>query len=269
MKNFPSDLHLVQISDPHLFGDPAARLRGVASLPALKAVLNLAREDIARADAILATGDLVQDDAAGYAHFHDCFAALGKPVLAIAGNHDLKPEMQAALDHEPFQVHGHRDFPGWRVVLLDSAVPGRAAGELPDSELARLEQALAGAGDRHVLVCLHHHPVPLASRWLDQVALANADAFWAVIDRHPSVRGVVFGHVHQAHDSVRGDVRIIGTPSTCAQFLPGSDRFQVDPRPPACRCLTLRANGGIGTRLQWLRYDSADFTATSQNSLRA
>ncbi len=120
-----------------------------------------------------------------------------------------------------------------------------------------------------MLICLHHHPVSLDSRWLDQVALQNSRAFFSAVDRHPCVRGIVFGHVHQAHDSLRGDVRILGTPSTCAQFLPGSDRFQVDPRPPAYRQLVLRANGAIGTRLNWLASYASGLTATSQNSLRA
>lgn len=266
------DLQLVQITDPHLFGDPAARLRGVASLPALRAVLHAAREDIAQADLILATGDLVQDDAAGYAHFHDCLAPLGKPVLAIAGNHDIGPALRGALAREPFQVHGHRDIGSWRLVMLDSSVPGRAAGALGTAELERLDARLAEAADRHALVCLHHHPVSLDSRWLDQVALENAEDFFRVIERHPHVRGVVFGHVHQAHDSHRGEVRILGTPSTCAQFMPGSERFQVDPRPPAYRRITLRPNGGLSTRLCWLAGYGAGadvFTATTQNSLRA
>jgi Icc protein len=266
------DLALVQITDTHLFGDPSARLRGVASLPALRATLELARTDIAQSDAILLTGDLVQDDAAGYAHIRDVFAPLGRPVLTIAGNHDLKAPLRAALASAPFQIDGHHDRGAWRVVMLDSAVEGRAAGELAAAELQRLETALAEAGDRHVLICLHHHPVSLDSRWLDQVALQNARDFFGVVDRHRAVRGILFGHVHQAHDSLRGEVRVLGTPSTCAQFLPGSDRFQVDPRPPAYRHLVLRANGSIGTRLGWLAgvapY-SGTLTATSQNSLRA
>src|SRR3954467_6458554 len=83
------ELQLVQITDPHVFGDPAARLRGVASLPALQATLGLASADLAASDAVLLTGDLVQDDPAGYAHIRAAFAPLGRPVLTIAGNHDV------------------------------------------------------------------------------------------------------------------------------------------------------------------------------------
>jgi Icc protein len=243
----------------------------VASLPALRATLELAAGDIAQAAAVLLTGDLVQDDAGGYPQVRDSFAALGLPVLVIAGNHDIKQPMRSTLARAPFHIDGHHDLGAWRIVMLDSAVEGRAAGELSTAELTRLETALASAEGRHVLICLHHHPVSLGSQWLDQVSLQNAQAFFAVVDRHPCVRGIAFGHVHQAHDSQRGDVRILGTPSTCAQFLPGSDRFQVDRRPPAYRQLQLRADGTIGTRLNWLGsgYASGSLTATSQNSLRA
>jgi 3',5'-cyclic-AMP phosphodiesterase len=262
------DLQLVQVTDTHLFGDEAGRLRGVASLPALRAALDLARADIARADAILLTGDLVQDDPAGYPHVRDCLAPLGRPVLTIAGNHDVKESMRAALSAAPFQIDGHFDRAAWRIVMLDSAVEGRAAGHLPPDELARLEDTLVSAAGRHVLICMHHHPVPLNSRWLDQVALDNAEQFFQVVDRHAAVRGIVFGHVHQAHDSLRGSVRIIGTPSTCAQFLAGSDRFQLDPRPPAYRHLHLRANGAISTRLNWLGTESAGNSASRMPAAR-
>ncbi len=118
------DLQLVQITDTHLFGDPAGRLRGVASLPALRATLELASADIAQADAILLTGDLVQDDAAGYAHIREAFAPLGRPVLTIAGNHDLKAPLRAALSASPFQIGGHHDRGAWRIVMLDSSIEG-------------------------------------------------------------------------------------------------------------------------------------------------
>jgi Icc protein len=243
---------LVQITDPHLFGDPAGRLRGVATLAALQATLRAAAGDIAAAEAILATGDLVQDDPAGYALFRASFAALGKPVLCVPGNHDVAAELTRSLQGEPFQVGGYRDFGAWRVVLLDSSVARRAQGRLAEAELAALEQSLATAGGRHVLVALHHHPVPMASQWLDTVGLANADAFFAVIDRHPQVRGVVFGHVHQAFEGVHRGVRILGTPSTCAQFLPGARDFAVDDLPPAYRLLTLFPDGQIATSVAWL-----------------
>jgi 3',5'-cyclic-AMP phosphodiesterase len=247
-----SSIRLLQFTDPHLYGDEHESLRGIETLPALKRAIAHARARHWDMDAFLVTGDIVQDDPGGYAHFARLFSEFGKPVYCIPGNHDEIDAMRATLASEPFRVGGHADFGGWRVVLLDSCLPGAASGHLSDRSLAELDAALAGASDRHALVCLHHHPVTMSSRWLDMVGLENADEFFRVLDRHRNVRAVLWGHVHQAFDSMRGRVRLLATPSTCAQFLPGSEDFAVDPRPPAYRPLELRHDGTIGTEVVWV-----------------
>lgn len=252
LKDLTKSVKLVQVTDPHLFGDETRALRGVPTLPALRATLAAARADIEAADAVLATGDLVQDDPAGYVHFRREFAALGRPVLCIPGNHDV-PEIRTALAGPPFQLGGLHDAGAWRIVLLDSTVPGQTHGRLGDAELARLDAALADAGERHVLVCLHHHPVPLDSRWLDQVGLVNGAQLLALLGRHRNVRGVVFGHVHQAREFLVDGRPMIATPSTCSQFRPLSDEFAVDDKPPAWRTLTLHPEGRIETELKWVQ----------------
>ncbi len=245
-------MRLVQLTDQHLFGDGTRELRGVATLPALQATLAAARADIDASDAILATGDLVQDDPAGYAHFRAEMGTLGRPVLCIPGNHDDVPAMRAALAAPPFQYGGVHDGGNWRVVMLDSTIPGRTEGRLADAELAHLVRSLREAPQRHALVCLHHHPVSLQSRWLDQVGLQNGAEFLALLREYPNVRGVVFGHVHQDSDLLLDGLRVIATPSTCSQFRPRSDDFAVDEKPPAWRTLTLHADGRIDTRLKWV-----------------
>ncbi len=248
-----STVNLVQLTDLHLFADASRALRGVQTLPALRATLAAAAGDIAACDAILATGDLVQDDPGGYVHVRAELSALGKPVLCIPGNHDDLPAMHAALSAPPFQLGGIHDFGAWRVVMLDSTIAGETGGALSEPTLQQLHDALRGAPDRPALVCLHHHPVPMKSRWLDTVGLANAGDFFEVLRRHRQVRAVLFGHVHQALDEVRDGLRLIATPSTCSQFKPRSDDFAVDDAPPAWRTLSLHADGRLETALHWVR----------------
>jgi Icc protein len=252
ISNLPA-LNLVQLTDQHLFGDTEGALRGVPTLQALRATITAARAGIAACDAILVTGDLVQDDPGGYRHFRAEFGALGKPVLCIPGNHDDVPAMQAALSHPPFQFGGVYDASAWRTILLDSTIPGETGGALSAASLQFLEDALAAAPDQHALICLHHHPVPMRSRWLDSVGLANSDALFAVLERHPQTRALLFGHVHQALDTIVNGVRILATPSTCSQFKPHSQEFAVDSTPPAWRSLTLHSDGRIDTTLEWVR----------------
>lgn len=245
-------VRLIQYTDPHLYGDAAATLRGIATLPALERALAHGQSRHGDAAALLVTGDLVQDDPGGYAHFRRLFAALGKPVHCIPGNHDLVDEMRATLAGAPFVLGGHFDVGAWRIVMLDSAVPGTASGQLAPAALAQLDHALGTAGTRPALVCLHHHPIDMGSRWLDRVGLVNRDDFLAAIDRHRNVRAVLWGHVHQEFDTVRHGVRFMSTPATCAQFLPGSADFAVDARPPGYRVLTLHDDGSLETRVEWL-----------------
>src|SRR5689334_6420238 len=105
-----SAIRIVQFTDPHLFGDPAASLRGVNSFDTLARTLADAQGDLALCDAILVTGDLVQDDAGGYEHFRRFFSRYAKPVLCIPGNHDFVPEMRAALSSHPFVLDGPADI---------------------------------------------------------------------------------------------------------------------------------------------------------------
>lgn len=262
-------LRLLHFTDLHLSGDETALLRGLQPLATLRRTLAqaiaLSQSGGWTPDAILVTGDIVHDDPRGYDVFSREFAGLGVPVCCIPGNHDRAAELTQRLARAPFLTSGHLDLGNWRVVLLDTSVAGEDGGHLELSQLQQLEQSLATA-TTPVLVCLHHHPVPMASDWLDRIGLDNADALFRVTDAHPAVRGILWGHVHQQYDGLRGGVRLLATPSTCAQFLPHSHDFAIDDRPPAFRSLELAADGSIITDLHWV--DSCG-TGSSRSSSSA
>ena len=245
-------VRLVQFTDTHLFGSDADTLRGIATFAALRATLRQAEAAVQESSAVLVTGDLVQDDPLGYPRFRTAFGELGRPVLTLPGNHDDLPAMRRALSGGPYQYCGHADFGAWRVVMVDSVKAGSASGYLGAEAQQSLSESLRTSGDRHVLVCLHHHPVPMRSRWIDTVGLENPSDFFRILDAHRNVRAVLWGHVHQPYDGERNGVRLLATPSTCAQFLPYADDFAIDPRPPAYRILELAANGAVHTELRWL-----------------
>ncbi len=250
-----ADVRLLHISDPHLFASPQGALRGIPTLASLRAVLAHALDGGAPYDAVLVTGDIVHDEPGGYRHFRIVMVETGLPVYCLPGNHDVPAALPVAVAGTRVQVGGHVDLGNWRIVLLDSSVPGQAHGRLAAPELERLDGALRDADGRHVLVGVHHHPVPHDSRWLDSVDLHNAADLFAVTDRHASVRAIVWGHVHQEFDTLRNGARLLAVPSTCAQFLPHSEQFAIDPAPPGYRRLTLRADGSIDTEV--VRIDAA------------
>jgi Icc protein len=247
-------LTVLQISDTHLHAAADSRMRGVTTHATFLAVLEHARRDRRwPVDAILATGDIVQDESrAGYERFRAALEPLGVPVLSIPGNHDDPKLMSEILTSGLFQLGGELRHGPWSIVSLSTFLAGEDAGGLGPARLQGLRQALAAHAGQHVLVAMHHHPLPMGSTWLDGVALRDATAFWEIIDRHPDVRAVICGHVHQAADRNRNHVRFISTPSTCAQFLPGSEFFALDERPPGMRWLELHADGSIETEVTWV-----------------
>ena len=245
-------MQILQITDPHLYGNAGGHLRGVETDSSLRIVLDQAFAERIDYSAILVTGDLVQDDPAGYLRFKSIFCSLQMPVLCIPGNHDEPDAMRHSLSADPFQYCGTRTIGAWQFIMLDSYDPGHVGGRLTAAELGRLDAALANSS-AHPLVCLHHHPVGTGSRWLDGIGLANAEEFWSVIDAHAHVRGVAWGHVHQAYDGERNGVSLMGTPSTGAQFLPNSERYALDSQPPAYRRLELHDDGRIHSEVRWIK----------------
>src|SRR5690554_5532482 len=135
----------------------------------------------------------------------------------------------------------------WLVVLLDSAVPGQVYGYLADTELQYLQDVLVNNPDKHLMVMLHHQPVPVGSAWIDQYILRNAEAFFEIIDQYVQVKAVVWGHVHQDFIGERKGVQLIATPSTCVQFKPSCDEFTVDTQMPGYRWFELYDEGVFAT----------------------
>ncbi|MGY8795346.1 MAG: phosphodiesterase, partial [Woeseiales bacterium] len=158
----------------------------------------------------------------------------GLPVVCVPGNHDVRPMMETALNVAPFSYCDTIDAGDWLLIGIDSCIDDDAGGFIRDSEMQRLADILHQTSASHVAVCLHHPPLPMQSKWLDEVRLT------------------LFGHVHQTFSAMYEGTQIIGTPSTCRQFMPGSDEFALDDKPPAYRRIELSADGTVSTELVWV-----------------
>lgn len=246
-------LRVLHLTDPHLFADPDGSLRGTVTATSLAAVLAHYRAGDWRADIVVVTGDIVQDDSAqAYVQFRDLVGGLALPVYCVPGNHDVRALMQDAMRAAPFHYCEHVELQGWLVVGIDSCVSDRAGGSVSEAELARLDSIIAASDADNVMICLHHPPIALGSKWLDSVGLDNGAEVLTRFARSGKVRLAVFGHVHQDYEADHNGMRIIATPSTCSQFAAGSDEFAVDDRPPAYRRVELHADGTHGNELIWV-----------------
>ncbi len=242
-------VRLVQLTDTHLCKRQGGTLLGMDTDDSLQAVINLVKAEQAQIDLLLGTGDLSDQGALeAYRRLLQYFAQLTDTSCWLPGNHDDRANMTAVADNS-LRLCREIRLGRWQVVMLDSQVAGEVGGELGPGELALLEAALTAAADEglYSLVCLHHQPVQIGCEWLDEQMVADADAFFAVLDRFKGVRGVLWGHVHQQIDRRRGDVQLMASPSTCVQFAPGSAGFKADAAPPGYRWLELCEDGTLRT----------------------
>ncbi|WP_336643071.1 metallophosphoesterase [Microbacterium sp. MMO-113] len=194
----------VHISDTHLPGERSPLYGSGADADAnLAEMLDRLVASGLRPDALLFTGDLTdRGDAAAYGRLRELVApaadALGCEVVWAAGNHDDRRAMRSELglagaDDEP--IVEVRWFGGMRVIVVDSTVPGAHWGEVPSSQLDRLEGELSTAAPQGTLLLIHHPPLPTVLDLAVTVELRDQDALAAVL-RGSDVRGILSGHVH-------------------------------------------------------------------------
>lgn len=247
-------LRLVQITDCHLYEGDDGQLLGLKTAESFNAVI----DDItlhAPADAVLATGDLSQDETAGsYQRLKAGVKKLSWPTFWLPGNHDDPELMAKELQGDNLHAHKHLISKHWQVILLNSHVKRRVYGKLSDDELKFLESSLQRFPDHHALVVLHHHPVPIECFWLDTIGLNNPEAVFDLLARHGKKTVLLWGHVHQKYDGEKDGVRLLSTPSTCVQFKPHSQDFQADSEPPGYRFLDLHPDGRVDTQLKRIEH---------------
>ena len=251
-ENAEKPFRLVQITDCHLGGDPGEELLGLNTEESFLDVLKLVQAHEHDIDYIVTSGDIASMGAEPAYHRFLKFVKnyLPYPLAWLPGNHDLATLMRSleaayASSETPVQG-GFVDTDRWRIILLDSSVPGSEFGAIADSEITRLK-TLLDQTDKHVLVFVHHQPIPVGCKWVDQYIIKNHSELFAALKTNERVKGIVFGHVHQEFNGEKDGLPIIATPSTCIQFSPNSDDFKVDTAMPGYRWFNLHNDGRFET----------------------
>jgi Icc protein len=177
-------------------------------------------------DFVLHTGDVAFDpeQAEEYAPIKEVFSHLRFPIFYQPGNHDQSAQLQSYLSHLP-DVLPTFDYeiphPAVQIVCLDSSV-----GVLTDGQLEWLDERVTSADSRPLIVTLHHNPVSYNDFFGDGVILRNHPAMRAVLAQAKDrLRGVFYGHMHMAMDTLQDGIAYFCCPSTYMQFdvFPGSD----------------------------------------------
>lgn len=136
------------------------------------------------------------------------FAGFEKPHHAFLGNHDHLARRGGA-EVDGYAIMGQEpaprtlDLAGWRLVLLDTTIPGQHDGGFDAGRREWLRQALVESGrlGMPTLLFMHHHPVPPehAKGYPNSIGLDPADSLelFGLLGAHAQVKGVLIGHTHR------------------------------------------------------------------------
>jgi Icc protein len=252
--NLPKDcLKVLQFTDTHLYKDLQGNLLGMNTYESFRLCIEKAYNRHWPADLVLATGDLTHDATPeAYQHLKNIFQTIECDICPIAGNHDNTDVLSRILPGENIIKEKYYTRRNWLIVLLDSSIRNSEAGKLAESELRHLEDCLEKHPDHYVMICLHHPPVTINSKWIDTMMLQNPQEFFNILNKHENIKIILWGHIHQEFKSTINDITLLASPSTCVQFLPLSDDFAIDELPPGYRWLVLHDDGTFDTGIERL-----------------
>lgn len=211
---------LAQISDMHLMTGPRVDAAGrqFDHAAQLRQAFEAMREF--KPDAILATGDLVNDARPDeYEVLAEALRDPPAPLYVLPGNHDDRALLREALPDHRYLPRGENlsytidEYPV-RLVCLDQITPGETYGVFTDELAEWLDVSLASNPTKQSLIALHHPPFPTHDKLFDQIGLHDADRFASVLDRRPQAVRIVCGHHHRAGIGQVGETPVIVAPST-------------------------------------------------------
>jgi Icc protein len=144
---------------------------------------------------------------------------LGAPIRATPGNHDLAESVA-----EVFGTAATEEIGSWRIVLVDTTIPGHDDGAV---DVEALCSRLDAVDARPTLIALHHPPDSPSTH--EMFRLAGASGLLELCAARPHVRGIVSGHLHEAFERTAGRVPVVGCPSSWYAIVHDRDTYRLVP----------------------------------------
>ncbi len=215
---------IIHLTDLHLLAAADGMVRGIDSYLHLTKVIAFLNTNIPLFDAMIITGDLAQDEKAEtYLRLRELLTPwIGKYYL-IPGNHDNRPALRQIYPEQPYDSsHPFCSFSinlsGWRIIGLDSHVPGQDHGKLGRQQLGWLRSKLERYGSQPTLIFMHHFPLMIDCPWFDCIGLLDTGEFANIISEHRQIKSIFTGHIHHELDRHLDDIPVHSTPATSFQF---------------------------------------------------
>lgn len=255
--------HLALLSDTHVPGDRMNGHRGFNPWENLKRIVPEVQQ--ARPEAALVCGDAARleglpDD---YQEFRSLLQPVADevPVFVGLGNHDDRANFKKAFPNPPGVPANVADkhvlvidSAPVRFLLLDSLLyVNKVAGLLGKAQRAWLAQYLGEHADKPTVLFVHHTLGDGDGELLDAAKL------FEIVEPHPQVKAIFFGHSHVWSVTQRDRLRLINLPAVGYNFSDDQPVGWVDARFGKDGVdLTLHAFGGNRTedgketRIAWV-----------------
>ena len=239
---------ILQLTDLHLLADPAGTLKGKRVRETTERLMQDVRTQIGsgslQVDRIVLSGDLAHDELCEtYLLLRDLLGELLPHCLLLPGNHDSRPFMREVFPElfEPedaflcFSVSAG----AWRLIGLDSHIPGEVCGEISRPQLDWLMDELRAHAQQPTVLFLHHPPFEVGSAWVDSIGLVNSHELMQSVSDATQLKAICAGHVHHEFAAQSNGMTLLTSPSASLQFVPACDDLALDTRPPGYRLLHL------------------------------
>ncbi len=241
---------VLQLTDLHLLADDGGTVNQVPTRATFLEVLAACRGTGLVFDHLILTGDLAHDESReAYGTLRDLLAPMRCRVQIIPGNHDNRCFIRETFadgkasgppdDSVTFSVGAGR----WRLIGLDTQIPGEVAGAVSDPQLVWLQSELHAHRYAPTIVFLHHPPLAIQPEWVARMGLRNQDSVREILHAAPQVRVVSAGHIHRDSSVRDGAFDVFCTPSTAYQYRRQDESVVLDPLPPGFRIFQLRDDG--------------------------
>ena len=225
-------VRILHLSDTHINGIDQPAPDGVDARRSLRRLLSDCA-DVGPLDLVVHTGDVT--DAAATDAYEFAATTVGKFARAhgaaavfCMGNHDSRSAFAQVLAHGHFDVRGTQtgtpmppadgeraavsQVGGYRVISLDTSVPGRVHGWLGEATLRWLHTTLASPAERATVLVMHHPPVVVPGNPVHPaIMLRNASTLAEVI-AGSDVELILCGHYHQQLTGRLGAASVVVTP---------------------------------------------------------
>lgn len=245
-----SPLVILQISDLHILAESGKSLSGIETEQSFIQLLAHAHNKHQKIDLLLVTGDLAQDPCqSSYQRIYQALKKYQTRTVCLPGNHDDFTLMQKIIKGKQVNCDKQLQFKHWQIICLNSKKNGATGGHLSLSELNYLIETLDKHPDLNTLITVHHPPILTNSLWMDTMIIDNSHELFSLLKKHPQVKAISCGHIHQEMEHIKDNKLILGTPSTCFQFKPLSAEYALDHTKPGYRVFSLHANGIVDSKI--------------------